>query len=280
LTTVADDARAAGATAYHVGCDLARLSDVRAAAQQITDMLEDGTLRPLHGLIANAGVMVADNHTASQDGYELTFAVNYLAHAQLIGDLLPSFATPGRIVLLGSNTYYQNVFRRIIGVPPADWHNPTDLAQPLPADQPASFKASGTAYANSKLAILYYAHELQRHTAAGIDVIVFEPGFMPGTGLSRDRGAAMQRAGRALQAIPGVSSPKQSGPSLASVAIDARWAHLRNGAFVVKNKERPVQPVAHDPAREHQLFAATAELLHAAKQRSRDHDTTHHPEPR
>ena len=41
--------------------------------------------------------------TRPSDGYELTFAVNYLAHAQLVGDLLGSFTGPARIVLLGSN---------------------------------------------------------------------------------------------------------------------------------------------------------------------------------
>jgi len=51
-------------------------------------------VRPLRGLVANAGVMVVDTHDASVDGYGLTFAVNHLAHAQLIGDLLDSFASP------------------------------------------------------------------------------------------------------------------------------------------------------------------------------------------
>jgi hypothetical protein len=32
--------------------------------------------------------MSVDTHEASADGYELTFAVNYLAYAQLVGDLV------------------------------------------------------------------------------------------------------------------------------------------------------------------------------------------------
>ena len=268
LTEVADDARAAGATVHHVGCDLARLSDVRAAAQQIEELVRAGVVRPLRGLVANAGVMVGDTHDASHDGYELTFAVNHLAHAQLIGDVIESFVAPSRIVLLGSNTYHQNVFRRVLGVPPADWQDPIVLARPLAADVPASVEHSGTAYSNSKLAILYYAHELQRQSVPGIDVVVFEPGFMPGTGLSREHGPAMQRVGRLIKTLPGVSSPKRSGPALASVLLDDRWAHLRDGAFVVKDEERPIQPEARDPARERRLWEATAELLETAKRRS------------
>jgi NAD(P)-dependent dehydrogenase (short-subunit alcohol dehydrogenase family) len=42
------------------------------------------------------------------------------------------------------------------------------------------------AYATSKLALLYYAHELQRHAGDQINVMVFDPGFMPATGIVRD----------------------------------------------------------------------------------------------
>jgi hypothetical protein len=37
--------------------------------------------------------------------------------------------------------------------------------------------AMGIAYSNSKLAILYFAHELQRRAPAGISSIVFESGY-------------------------------------------------------------------------------------------------------
>jgi hypothetical protein len=95
-------------------------------------------------------------------------------------------------------------------------------------------------------------------------VAVFEPGFMPGTGLSRGYGPGIQRVGRLLGRIPGVSSPVGSGPALASIILDDRWAHLRDGAFVVKDKEREVQPFATDLASEAQLWDATAELLKSA----------------
>jgi NAD(P)-dependent dehydrogenase (short-subunit alcohol dehydrogenase family) len=263
LTEVVADARAAGATVHQIACDLARLADVRAAGQKAKGLLEAGAVRPLRALVANAGVTVVDTHNASPDGYELTFAVNYLAHAQLIGDLLGSFAAPARIVLLGSNTYHQNIFRRILKVPQADWRDPIELARPTATTVPATLERAGIAYSDSKLAILYYAHELQRRAPSGINVAVFEPGFMPGTGLSRGHGPGVQRMGRAIQVIPGVSSPTRSGPALASIVLDDRWAHLRDGAFVVKDTERELKPFANDPAREARLWDATAELLSA-----------------
>jgi NAD(P)-dependent dehydrogenase (short-subunit alcohol dehydrogenase family) len=263
LTEIADEARAAGATVHEIGCDLARLDEVRETAQKVRDLLDAGAVRSLRGLVANAGISSSDTRAASADGYELTFAVNYLAHAQLIGDLLGSFVVPARIVLLGSNTYYQNVFRRMLGVPPADWRDPLELARPTATELPATFKQSGIAYSNSKLALFYYAHELQRRAPAGVNVAVFEPGFMPGTGLGRGQSPGIQRLGRVIARIPGVSSPTESGPALASVVLDDRWAHLRGGAFVVKHKEREVKPFAKDPLREARLWDATAELLNS-----------------
>jgi hypothetical protein len=264
LTAAADEARSSGATVREIGCDLSRLADVRTAAATVRDLLAAGAVRPLRALVANAGTMSTDTRRASADGYELTFAVNYLAHAQLIGDLLGSFTTPARVVLLGSNTYHANLWRKLLGVPEAKWADPVELARPATGGKAPGMAASGVAYSNAKLAILYYAHELQRRAGAGITVSVFEPGWMPGTALGRGAPAAFQLISRALGRVPGVSTPQRSGPLLAAMALDDKWAHLRDGAFVVKTKLTEVQPVAHDRDREARLWEATAELLERA----------------
>ncbi|WP_432897408.1 hypothetical protein ACQP1S_19490 [Micromonospora matsumotoense] len=41
----------------------------------------------------------------------------------------------------------------------------------------------------------------------------------------------------------------------ASIALDDQWAHLRDGAFVVRDKVADVRPIAHD--RERRLWDAT-----------------------
>jgi NAD(P)-dependent dehydrogenase (short-subunit alcohol dehydrogenase family) len=264
LNDIAETARAAGATAEAVACDLSRLADVRAAATAAKELLAAGAVRPLRALVANAGVSVTDTRRASADGYEMTFAVNYLAHAELIGDLLDSFTAPARIVLLGSNTYRINWARRTLHVPPADWRDPIDLARPAPPETSPARHAGGVAYSNSKLAILYYAHELQRRVGDRIAVSVFEPGVMPGTGLGREYGPVAQRLGQAIGRLPGVSTPARSAAALASIVLDDRWAHLRGGAFVVKDKETEIAPFADDPERERRLWDATGELLRQA----------------
>jgi hypothetical protein len=264
LTEVAAAARAAGAKVYEIPCDLSRLADVRAAAATVRDLLAAGAVRPLRGLVANAGLSPKDTRSASADGYELTFAVNYLAHAQLIGDLLGSFTAPARIVLLGSNTYKAGRALQMAGVRPAEWREPVDIARPAPADRPGGVRAAAVAYSTSKLAILYYAHELQRRAGDGIGVSVFEPGFMPGTGLFREQNRGLQATMRALQRVPGMPRPSRSGPALASMVLGERWAHLRDGAYVDIDKETKQPPFAYDRDRERRLWEATAELLEKA----------------
>jgi NAD(P)-dependent dehydrogenase (short-subunit alcohol dehydrogenase family) len=266
LTDVAEQARSHGVNVLEVGCDLSRLADVRDAASTVRDLVAGGHVRPLSALVANAGAMSADTRLASADGYEMTFAVNYLAHAQLIGDLPGSFTDAARIVLVGSNTYHANMWRRLLHVPAAQWRDPLELAKPAIGDTNPGMKAAGVAYSNAKLAILYYAHELQRRTGRATAVSVYEPGWMPGTALGRGAPAAAQAVGRGLARLPGVATPEKSGPELASIALDDRWAHLRDGAFVVRDKVAEVKPVAHDRNREARLWEATAELLDRARQ--------------
>lgn len=245
---------------------MSRLADVRAAAATAQDLLATGAVRPLRALVANAGWSSADTRVASADGYEMDFAVNYLAHAQLIGDLHHRglLVAPARIVLLGSNLYSPGRPQRMMGIPGPQWRDPVELARPAVGETSPGTRAAGVAYANAKLAILYYAHELQRRVGDGISVSAFEPGYMPGSGLSRQQGPAIQAISRAVARFPGVASPARSAPALASIALDDRWAHLRDGAFVVIDKETELAPFAHDRDRELRLWEATVELLEKA----------------
>lgn len=267
LTEITELVRRAGATAYEISCDLSSLTDVYTAVKEIKAVLASGKVRPLHGIAANAGLMSFDTRQASKDGYELTFAVNYLAHAQLINGLIDVIVAPARIVLVGSNTYWENRFRKILHVPPAKWGDPVEMAKPAPANEKPTQESSGTAYSNSKLAILYYSHELQRHIKEGINVIVFEPGVMPGTGLGRGAGPVVLAIGKMIERIPGVSNPTKSGPMFASLLLDKKWSQLHSGDFVVKDKIVEVQSIAKDRGREQRLWQVTAELINKVGQK-------------
>jgi NAD(P)-dependent dehydrogenase (short-subunit alcohol dehydrogenase family) len=78
--------------------DLSSLGEVRALAQQV--LAEQDRLE---ALVNNAGV-IARERRESEDGYELTFAVNYLSHFLLTRLLLPLLrdSAPARIVNVAS----------------------------------------------------------------------------------------------------------------------------------------------------------------------------------
>ena len=82
-------------------CDLASLKDVKRFAEEFLQ-----THANLHVLINNAGVFHM-KRTTTQDGYESTFAVNYLAHYYLTELLLPLLkkSSPSRIINLSSNIH-------------------------------------------------------------------------------------------------------------------------------------------------------------------------------
>jgi NAD(P)-dependent dehydrogenase (short-subunit alcohol dehydrogenase family) len=78
--------------------DLSSLGEVRALAEQILTEQDR-----LDVLVNNAGVIARDRRE-SEDGYELTFAVNYLAHFLLTRLLLPLLcdSAPARVVNVAS----------------------------------------------------------------------------------------------------------------------------------------------------------------------------------
>jgi len=78
--------------------DLSSLGEVRALAEQVLTEQDR-----LDVLINNAGV-IAGERWESEDGYELTFAVNYLAHFLLTHLLLPLLrdCSPARVVNVAS----------------------------------------------------------------------------------------------------------------------------------------------------------------------------------
>jgi NAD(P)-dependent dehydrogenase (short-subunit alcohol dehydrogenase family) len=75
-----------------VVADFASLDEVRRTA---------GEIDSLDTLVNNAGLIVRERRE-SADGYELTFAVNYLAHFLLTALLLPKLREPARIVNVAS----------------------------------------------------------------------------------------------------------------------------------------------------------------------------------
>ena len=160
--------------------DLASLGSVRAFADLCSD--------PIDALVLNAGTQVQSASARSADGYELTFAVNHLAHYLLARLLLPKMAKNGRIIMTSSGTHDP---LEKTGVPAPRHADAKRLADPTsdPQLSKSAIAAGLRAYSTSKLCNLMTARSLAvlpEVTERGITVHAFDPGFIPATKLGRN----------------------------------------------------------------------------------------------
>jgi len=137
--------------------DLANLASVRVLAERL-----NGRLARLDVLINNAAIMAPPQRRTSSDGFELQMATNYFGHFALTGLLMPLLreSEDGRVVSLSSIAAARGAL---------DFD---DLQSELDYDPYG-------AYAQSKLAVLNWAFELQRRSddaGWGIRSIAAHPG--------------------------------------------------------------------------------------------------------
>lgn len=138
--------------------DLASLDSVAAFAERLSSQTDRLDL-----LINNAGVMRPPRRLETEDGFEIQFGVNYLSHFALTGRLMPLLLrTPGaRVVTLSSVAARQGAI---------DFD---DL-------QARRGYRSMSVYAQSKLACLMFALELQRRAETagwGVASLAAHPGI-------------------------------------------------------------------------------------------------------
>ena len=194
--------------------ELASLASVRAFATAVT------SAGPYDAILLNAGLQSVHPRT-SADGFELTFAVNHLAHyvlARLLhGDLVPG----GRLILTASGTHDP---AERTGLPPPRHADAMLLAFPERDPQRDADRgvAGRRAYATSKLCNVMTARALARRVAH-VGVYAFDPGATPGTGLVRDYPPLIDFLFRNVMSRVNVlgdrqSTPKNSGGLLARAA--------------------------------------------------------------
>jgi NAD(P)-dependent dehydrogenase (short-subunit alcohol dehydrogenase family) len=148
-----------------VGSYLADLSSL-AAVRDLADRILSEYDR-LDGLVNNAGIIVQERKE-SEDGYELTFAVNYLSHFLLTSLLLPLLkgSVPARVVNVAS-----------AGQSPIDFDDPM-LERGYDAMR---------AYSQSKLAQIMFTFELaERLSDTGVSVNALHPASLMDTKMVQD----------------------------------------------------------------------------------------------
>jgi NAD(P)-dependent dehydrogenase (short-subunit alcohol dehydrogenase family) len=241
-----------------VKCELASLSEIRAAAAEVGRRLGAGEIPPLHGFLGNAGVQMTSTATATEDGFETTFGVNVLAYYLLLRLLLDRFEAPARIVLVGSDSHFGD-FKHSFGlVPTPDWTGADRLAVP----RPGSVREGRRAYAASKLGVIYLVHALSRRLPQGVDVYTYNPAFVPGTELARDADRvsqfAMRRVLPVLTLTPLATSPETAGRRLAAALTGARPGE--SGSYLDRGRVTSSSPESYDVTREEELWAVAGGL--------------------
>ncbi|KWX67610.1 SDR family NAD(P)-dependent oxidoreductase [Mycobacterium sp. NAZ190054] len=252
-----------GRTVSSVDTDLSSLGSVRAAVEEIRARLDSGELPVLRALVANAGVQYTDDTTQTRDGFEATYAVNVLANHALIRGLEDCFGTPSRIVITVSDTHFGD-FKHNLGMVPAPvWQDPGSLARVRSFPAPETVRAGRTAYSTSKLAAIYLVHEYARRLPRGVDVVAFNPGFVPGTGLARDAGPLARLAMRYLLPVltvtPMATSPQVAGRNLADVVLGRTVAP--SGSYVDRTAVGDSSPESYSADRERETWSAAEHLV-------------------
>jgi NAD(P)-dependent dehydrogenase (short-subunit alcohol dehydrogenase family) len=242
---------------------LESLASVRDLAESL------GTEAPFDALLLNAGVQCTSPMT-SQDGFELTFAVNHLAHYLLARLLVPSMAQGGRIIFTASGTHDP---AEKTSVPPPRHADAAKLADPSQdAQRDANPMTAGRrAYSSSKLCNIMTARELSRRlqpSRPDIAVTAFDPGFTPGTGLARNYPGPTGLLFKYLLPLitrrgPGVSTPAISGRLLADLGTKPAYAEAHGLYFAVRSGVlRQLEPsvLARDPAACAALWSDSARM--------------------
>lgn len=200
--------------------ELSSLSSVRAFVDNLKQELGE---RKIDVLILNAAIRATDPSQLSDDGFQLTFATNHLAHYLLARLLWPMMGKNGRIVITTSDTHDPAV----VPFGPKTLKL-KDLAYPN-ENSPKGMRF----YASTKLCNLLTARSLAGlsiNENRDINVIAFNPGLTGGTALMGKQSLLMKALVTVLvrpllslvsMFVPFlyVGKPERAGEALAALAL-------------------------------------------------------------
>lgn len=233
------------ATTRFLRADLADHEAIRGLA---TDVRADYDRLDL--LVNNAGAAPDERHL-TDDGVELTFAVNYLAPFLLTNLLAPRLRESAPATVLTTTSFL---------------HREGDLSDVESVVAGRDFDGR-QAYANSKLAIVLFTYELAARLAdAGVAATCFTPGWVPSTGIFGDLSVPVRAFMRAASAVAArlpiglLETPETAGAALAHVATDADLPAGTGSYFAGREPEEPA-PAARDERLRERLWARSADLV-------------------
>lgn len=195
-------------------------------------------------LINNAGTSGPNERCVTEDGFEVTFATNYLGHFLLTNLLLPTLkhSAPSRIISVSSVAYaFGNM----------------DFADL----QSTSGKFSaGKAYSNSKLATVLFTKELARRLdGTGVTANVLHPGVV-NTPLSRSLMKVGEPVFGILSTVFGVKSLVEGAQTSIHLAVADEVSDV-SGAYFKDCKRKTPSGRGTDLVAASKLWEASCQLL-------------------
>lgn len=215
-------------------CDLGSFQSIRDCAAAL-----HRDFSAIHVLVNNAGT-AARRRTLTVDGVEQTFGVNHLGPFLLTNLLLDRLkaGAPSRVIVVSSES-----------------HQATRLDFEDLQNEAVYFGLR--AYAQSKLANIYFANELARRVkGCGVVVNAMHPGFIA-TQLVSDY-FPLRFLGRPLAKLIGRSS-EQGADSIIWLAAAPETGWM-TGQYVIDRKTRPPSLIAMDTVIAKRLWDVSADL--------------------
>lgn len=221
--------------------DVSSLASVRNAAVVCRGMIARGEIDALQAIVCNAGANFLGKVSYSVDGYEKTFATNYLGHFLLVQLLLDHVTEGGRIVFVASGTHDPDTSDgKFAGkAAKADASALANLGR-----DSSKVISGGQRYSTSKLCMILCAYELDRRlrqSGKAIASIAFDPGSIPETGLMRSLPGPLQALTKSsftrwFTRRIGITQGALdfSGASLAKVTADPDFAQM-SGKYLQSN---------------------------------------------
>lgn len=253
-----DIAAAGGTAAAIVVCDLADLDSVRSAADEIV-----GLGVPLAGLLNNAGIMQTSKSTArSAQGFDLTFATNYLGPMLLTEALVPRLVDGAQVLSVVSAI--EDPERRpakVMGMRGGRYISAEASARGEWLSGGARLPGID-AYATSKQALLAASLALARCDQR-LRFNAVEPGITPGTGLGGGGAVASFIFGQIITRLPPFSQYRSTPEKAAGMITDALTNASIGSGIYLDERGRPMNPSerARDPAFQDRVLAETRALL-------------------
>lgn len=216
-------------------CDLSSLKNIKLFSEEFLSNHSE-----LHVLINNAGVFNM-KRTVTADGYESTFAVNYLAHFYLSRMLLPLLkeSSPSRIINLTSDIhkYFKIKMKDIM------------MEKRYSSQQ---------AYSNSKSAMILFTYKLARELE-GLDVTV--NAVNPGHVETQMTTVGLPKWFTKIRDLIVKHQTPEEGARLPVFVAASNDLRTISGKYFSKDKERKSGKITYDIAKQDFLWDLSDQLI-------------------